>query len=109
MQYGKFIKETGFVEYTPSRIELDGKYIINPREELLEQLGYKKIVDGEIPRDKEGYHLKVSYKEYDTHIERVYSLEADEQDNSIEKRLSELEESQERQNETIDTLLFAEM
>ena len=108
MQYGKYSKDTGFVEYTPSVIRIDEKYIINPRPELLEQLGYKKIVEGERPSAKDGYHLSVSYKEYETCIERVYSLEADEQDN-IEKRLSELEISQERQNETIDTLLFADI
>lgn len=96
------------IEYAPSHIKLDGRYIFNPTAEQLAELGYKEVKEDEQPEYEDGYHYNVSYKDMGKYIIKSYSLEADEPDRT-ETRLQALEQSQEVQDETIDTLLLSQM
>lgn len=91
--------------YAPNKIIQDDVIIINPSDEQLAAAGYKEVVEGDIPEEKDGYHVTVKFEDEGDQIRKKYILEKNSSD-SIEDRIAALEESQERQNETIDALLF---
>lgn len=66
--YGKI--ENNKLIYAPSSLVIDGKRFINPPISLLEQQGYKPIINTSYPNDDK--HYKQGFEETDTEIRIIW-------------------------------------
>lgn len=92
--FGKIID--GSLTYPPHRIVLDGMQIFNPTETQLISVGYKLIVETDMPDDApEGQHYEAQYTDGETEITQSWVLVEDETTpagKSIEQRVTALEQ-----------------
>ena len=91
---GKIIN--GILTYPPNRIVLGGMQIFNPTEEQLLSVGYKPIVETDMPDDApDGQHYEAQYTDGETQITQSWVLVEDEPTpagKSIEQRVTALEQ-----------------
>lgn len=74
-QYGKIVN--GILQYAPNKITVEDSVIYNPKVEELQTLGYKIILQGEMPAYQQGYHTVTYYTETANSIVENYRLEKD--------------------------------
>lgn len=86
----------GKLTYPPHRIVLDGMQIFNPTETQLISVGYKTIVETDMPDDApEGQHYEAQYTDGETQITQSWVLVENEptpEGKSIEQRVTALEQ-----------------
>ena len=91
---GKIID--GVLTYPPHRIVLDGMQIFNPTETQLISVGYKLIIETDMPDDApDGQHYEAQYTDGETQITQSWVLVEDEptpEGKSIEQRVTALEQ-----------------
>jgi len=61
MKYAKL--NNGQLELAPSRVQLDGKNILNPSPEHLTELGYKPLTYTPLPPYEDGYYFSPYFEE----------------------------------------------
>lgn len=75
MRYAKLVNH--YPVYAPRRICMDGEWIYNPTEEMLERCGYLPLIESD-PPETDGDHMLVSsWDECDGHIVQMWSVESD--------------------------------
>ena len=92
---GKIID--GVLTYPPHRIVLDGMQIFNPTETQLISVGYKLIVETDMPDDApEGQHYEAQYTDGETQITQNWVLVEDVEEEkpvTLEQRVTQLEQN----------------
>ena len=68
--------EDGALVFAPKKVLWHNKWVFNPSEKKLRELGYKEVVAGEFPSGEipEGKHIEESYVEDETTITIEYIL-----------------------------------
>ncbi|MDM8237142.1 hypothetical protein [[Ruminococcus] torques] len=92
---GKIID--GVLTYPPHRIVIDGMQIFNPTETQLISVGYKLIVETDMPDDApEGQHYEAHYTDGETEITQSWVLVEDVEEEkpvTLEQRVTQLEQN----------------
>lgn len=92
---GKIID--GVLTYPPHRIVLDGMQIFNPTETQLISVGYKLIVETDMPDDApEGQHYESKYTDAGDTIMQSWVLVEDVEEEkpvTLEQRVTQLEQN----------------
>jgi hypothetical protein len=72
--YGKL--KNGVIEYAPSKVAYNGRWVFNPKPATLIALGYKEIVKDEYPDEPptEGFYYLEVYSEDEAHIYIKYQM-----------------------------------
>lgn len=73
VKYGKLID--GSLRLAPKRVNYKGKQIINPRAEVLIELGYKPIKYTDMPEETEGYYWVSKWQETENEIIQIWEKE----------------------------------
>lgn len=107
---GKIID--GVLTYPPHRIVIDGMQIFNPTETQLISVGYKLIVETDMPDDApEGQHYESQYTDGETQITQSWVLVEDEPTpagKTIEQRVTDLENNQNDMNKIFEEVVNSE-
>lgn len=92
---GKIID--GVLTYPPHKIVLNGMQIFNPTETQLVSVGYKLIVETDMPDDApEGQHYEAKYTDGETQITQSWVLVEDVEEEkpvTLEQRVTQLEQN----------------
>lgn len=91
---GKIID--GVLTYPPHRIVLNGMQIFNPTETQLISVGYKLIVETDMPDDApEGQHYEAQYTDGETIMQSWVLVEDVEEEKpvTLEQRVTQLEQN----------------
>lgn len=108
---GKIID--GVLTYPPHRIVIDGMQIFNPTETQLISVGYKLIVETDMPDDApEGQHYEAQYADAGDTIMQSWVLVDDEPGDpsgkTIEQRVTDLENNQNDMNRVFEEVVNSE-
>lgn len=92
---GKIID--GILTYPPHKIVLNGMQIFNPTETQLISVGYKLIVETDMPEDApDGQHYEAQYADGETEITQSWVLVEDVEEEkpvTLEQRVTQLEQN----------------
>lgn len=108
---GKIID--GQLTYPPHRIVIDGMQIFNPTETQLISVGYKLIVETDMPDDApEGQHYESKYTDAGDTITQSWVLVDDDPvdpaEKTIEQRVTDLEQEQAQMNTIFEEVVNGE-
>lgn len=107
---GKIID--GALTYPPHRIVLDGIQIFNPTETQLVSVGYKLIVETDMPDDApEGQHYEAQYTDGETKITQNWVLVDNppaDTSKTLEQRVTDLENNQNDMNRIFEEVVNGE-
>ena len=74
MEYAKYISEY-VIEHAPKVVKIGKKRIANPKPEILEELGYKQVVEDAKPEyDPETQYLVPRYTQTSKRIKRHWEI-----------------------------------
>ena len=108
--FGKIID--GNLTYPPHRIVLDGMQIFNPTETQLISVGYKLIVETDMPDDApEGQHYEAQYADGETQITQSWVLVDNplaDTSKTLEQRVTDLENNQNDMNRVFEEVVNSE-
>ena len=108
--FGKIID--GNLTYPPHRIVLDGMQIFNPTETQLISVGYKLIVETDMPDDApEGQHYEAQYTDGETQITQSWVLVDNppaDTSKTLEQRVTDLENNQNDMNRVFEEVVNGE-
>lgn len=108
--YGKLIDNQ--IQYAPRDYETDTNIVLNfnQDEELMQEHGFKKIIDQEPEYDHDTHYVVANgYIENEDNITvtyKIYKLETGGRPPSLEERICELETNNKIQNELFDAALL---
>lgn len=107
---GKIID--GVLTYPPHRIVIDGMQIFNPTETQLISVGYKLIVETDMPDDApEGQHYEAQYTDGETQITQSWVLVDNppaDTSKTLEQRVTDLENNQNDMNKIFEEVVNSE-
>lgn len=108
---GKIID--GVLIYPPHRIVFSGMQIFNPTETQLISVGYKPIIETDMPDDApDGQHYEAQYTDGETEITQSWVLVEDEPvdpaGKTIEQRVTDLENNQNDMNRIFEEVVNSE-
>ena len=107
---GKIID--GVLTYPPHRIVIDGMQIFNPTETQLISVGYKLIVETDMPDDApEGQHYEAQYADGETQITQSWVLVDNplaDTSKTLEQRVTDLENNQNDMNKIFEEVVNSE-
>lgn len=107
---GKIIN--GILTYPPNRIVLDGMQIFNPTETQLISVGYKPIVETDMPEDApDGQHYEAQYTDGETQITQSWVLVDNppaDTSKTLEQRVTDLENNQNDMNKIFEEVVNGE-
>lgn len=73
MIYAKLVNS--YLSYAPHRLMIGDKWVYNPTEEQLTELGYLPVVESEQPVTDEQHYAVCSWAEEDGHIVQSWTIE----------------------------------
>lgn len=73
MRYAKLIN--GFPSYAPRRSIIGDKWVYNPTEDQLSELGYMPVIETSAPETDEQHYAVCSWDEEDGHIVQSWTVE----------------------------------
>ena len=107
---GKIID--GILTYPPHKIALNGMQIFNPTETQLVSVGYKLIVETDMPDDApEGQHYEAQYTDEETQITQSWVLVDNplaDTSKTLEQRVTDLENNQNDMNRIFEEAVNSE-
>lgn len=107
---GKIID--GVLTYPPHRIVIDGMQIFNPTETQLISVGYKLIVETDMPDDApEGQHYEAQYTDGETQITQSWVLVDNppaDTSKTLEQRVTDLKNNQNDMNKIFEEVVNSE-
>lgn len=107
---GKIID--GVLTYPPHRIVLNGMQIFNPTETQFISVGYKLIVETDMPDDApEGQHYEAQYTDGETQITQSWVLVDNppaDTSKTLEQRVTDLENNQNDMNKIFEEVVNSE-
>lgn len=107
---GKIID--GVLTYPPHRIVIDGMQIFNPTETQLISVGYKLIVETDMPDDApEEQHYEAQYTDEETQITQSWVLVDNplaDTSKTLEQRVTDLENNQNDMNRIFEEAVNSE-
>lgn len=107
---GKIID--GILTYPPHKIALNGMQIFNPTETQLVSVGYKLIVETDMPDDApEGQHYEAQYTDEETQITQSWVLVDNplaDTSKTLEQRVTDLENNQNDMNKIFEEVVNSE-
>ena len=107
---GKIID--GVLTYPPHRIVIDGMQIFNPTETQLISVGYKLIVETDMPDDApDGQHYEAQYTDEETQITQSWVLVDNppaDTSKTLEQRVTDLENNQNDMNRIFEEAVNSE-
>lgn len=102
----------GKLTYPSHRIVLDGMQIFNPTETQLISVGYKLIVETDMPDDApEGQHYEAQYTDGETQITQSWVLVDNppaDTSKTLEQRVTDLENNQNDMNKIFEEVVNSE-
>lgn len=107
---GKIID--GALTYPPHRIVLNGMQIFNPTETQLISVGYKPIIETDMPDDApDGQHYEAQYTDGETEITQSWVLVDNppaDTSKTLEQRVTDLENNQNDMNKIFEEVVNSE-